>query len=210
MSKNLLEIDSAFTKQYRGLLEIQQNIKNQLSFYEFDLSKPEITNAIIERMMAFWYFNVNNNKAILGREINTTSADFFTETCLLFLKSYFEKTKGLKVRSEKNISKGSVIRPDISIWNEDETILYAAIELKVSDGWKGGAMIPHLIEREEQIKNLFPNAYFGVIAFWNFFSTDIPGWNSKYFGLLQFGKNNNHQRTDASVENLIVEINKNL
>lgn len=210
MSKNLLEIDSAFTKQYRGLLEIQQNIKNQLSFYEFDLSKPEITNAIIERMMAFWYFNVNNNKAILGREINTTSADFFTETCLLFLKSYFEKTKGLKVRSEKNISKGSVIRPDISIWNEDETILYAAIELKVSDGWKGGAMIPHLIEREEQIKNLFPNAYFGVIAFWNFFSTDIPGWNSKYFGLLQFDKNNNHQRTDASVENLIVEINKNL
>jgi len=159
--------------------------------------------------MAFWYFNVNNNKEILGREINTTSADFFTETCLLFLKCYFEKKQGLKVRSEKNIAKGFVIRPDISIWNKDETILYAAIELKVSDGWKGETMLPHLTERENQIKSLFPNAYFGVLVFWNFFSSDIPGWNSKYFGLLQFDKNNEHLRTDASVENMIVEINKN-
>ncbi len=208
MSKNLLEIDSAFAKQYRGLLEIQQSIKNQLSVYEFDLSEPEITNAIIERMMAFWFFNVNNNKVILGREINTTSADFFTETCLFFLKCYFEKTQGLKVCSEKNIAKGSVIRPDISIWNKDETILYAAIELKVSDGWKGEKMLPHLIEREEQIKNLFPNAYFGVVAFWSFFKADIKGWNSKYFGLMQFDKNNKHLRTDSSIEKLIAEINK--
>lgn len=208
MSKNLLEIDSAFTHQYRGLLEIQHSIKNQLSVYEFDLSEPEITNAIIERMMAFWYFNVNNNKEILGREINTTSADFFTETCLLFLKCYFEKTQGLKVRSEKNIAKGFVIRPDISIWNEDETILYAAIELKVSDGWKGETMLTHLEVRENQIKSLFHNAYFGVLDFWNFFSSDTSGWNSKYFGLLQFDKNNNYQRTDASVENLILKINK--
>lgn len=204
MNQNLLTIDSAFTNHYRALFEIQQSIKSQLDKYPFDLSKTDITEAIIDRMMAFWYFNVNNNKQILGREINPTSADFFTETCLLFLKSYFENKHGLKVLSERNITKGSVIRPDISIWKENQ--LVAAIELKVSDGWKGGTMLPHLIEREKQINFLFPYAYFGVIAFWNFFNPDIDGWNFKYFGLLNFEKGNNHQRTGASIEQLIKEI----
>ena len=206
MVTNLLTIDSVFTKHYRGLFEIQQSVTNQLEHYSFDLSKTEITDAIINRMMAFCYFNVRNNKEILGRKINTTSADFFTETCLFFLKCYFEKQSGLKVLSEKNITKGSVIRPDISIWKDD--LLVAAIELKVSDGWKGSTMFPHLIEREIQIKNLFPNAFFGVIAFWNFFNANIEGWNSKYFGLLKFEKDNDHQRTNTSVENLIIEIEK--
>jgi len=203
---NLLAIDNAFTSHYRGLFEIQQSVKTQLIDYPFDLSLTEITDTIIDRMMAFWYFNVRNNKEILGREINTTSADFFTETCLFFLKCYFEKQRCLKVLSEKNITKGSVIRPDISIWKDDQ--LVAAIELKVSDGWKGGTILPHLTEREIQIKSLFPNAYFGVIAFWNFFDTNIEGWNSKYFGLLKFEKDNNHKRTDASIEQLIREIEK--
>jgi hypothetical protein len=125
---------------------------------------------------------------------------------LLFFKCYFEKIPGIKVLSEENISKGSVIRPDISIWKDNQ--LVAAIELKVSDGWKGRTMIPHFIEREKQIKNLFPYAYFGVIAFWNFFDQDIDGWNSKYFGLLKFDKENNHTRTNAYIEKLIQEINK--
>jgi hypothetical protein len=177
-----------------------------LDIYPFDLSKTEITDTIIDRMMAFWYFNVRNNKEILERKINTTSADFFTETCLFFLKCYFGKQNCIKVLSEENIAKGSVIRPDISIWKDKQ--LLAAIELKVSDGWKGGTMIPHLIEREGQIKNLYPNVYFGVIAFWNFFDTNIEGWNAKYFGLLRFESDNNHQRTDASIEQLIKEIEK--
>lgn len=202
---DLLTIDSAFTKQYRDLFEIQQNILNQLILYPYDLSKTEITDAIIERMLAFWYFNVRNNKEILGRKINTTAADFFTETCLLFLKSYFEKQTGIKVYSEKNIKKGSVVRPDISIWKDDQFL--AAIEVKVSDGWKGKTMFLHLTEREKQIKSLFPNAYFGVIAFWNFFEDKMEGWNTKYFGLLKFDKNKNHKRFESSIENLILEIN---
>lgn len=208
MEINLLTIDYAFTNQYKGLLETQRNIFELLKSYPFDLSKTEITDVIINRMMAFWYFNVRNNKEILGRDINTTSADFFTETCLFFLKSYLEKQFPVKVLSEKNITNRSVIRPDISIWKDNK--LVAAIELKVSDGWKGGTMIPHLIEREVQIKSLYPNAYFGVIAFWNFFDTNIEGWNSKYFGLLKFEKDNNHKRTDSSIEQLIKEIEKNI
>ena len=205
MNTSLKAIDNAFTTQYRGLLDIQRNIKHQLASYPFDLSKTEITDAIIERMDAFWFFNVNNNKEILDREINTTAADFFTETCLLFLKSYFEQTEGISVLSEKTIF-GSRIRPDISIWKDSR--LKAVIELKVSDGWKGKTMLSHLKDREEQIKKLEPDAYFGVLAFWNFFEKSEEGWNSKYFGLLNFDKQNKHERTDASIEKLIQEINK--
>lgn len=66
MEKTLLGIDSEFTTQYKGLLDIQRNIFEQLKHYQFDLSITEITDAIIARMDAFWFFNVNNNKEILS------------------------------------------------------------------------------------------------------------------------------------------------
>jgi hypothetical protein len=206
MKPNLLEIDKAFTEQYRSLFEIQQKIQSQLSSYEFDLEKTEITEAIIERMLAFWYFHVNNNKVILDREINTTAADFFTETCLFFLKSYFKNTKGFEVCSEKTIIDNSKIRPDISIWKADKLI--AVIELKVSNGWKGKFILPHLEEREKIIKEHHPNIYFGVLAFWNFFDNHDPKWNKNYFGLLQYDPQNNHKRTNASVEGMIRMVNE--
>jgi hypothetical protein len=206
MSKNLLEIDSAFALHYRGLIDIQRSIINEIREYTFDLTKEEITDAVIERMYAFWHFNVTNNKELLKRNINTTAADFFTETCLLFFKAYFEKNENFKVCSEIVLGRDPIVRPDISIWHKTE--LLAVIELKVSAGWKGNSILPHLYEREEQIKRIAPNAYFGVIAFWNFFDTTDKNWNSKYFGLLNFDKANNHIRTDSSIENLIVKINK--
>lgn len=206
MKPNLLEIDKAFTEQYRSLLEIQQKIHTQLSNYEFDLEKTEITEAIIERMLSFWYFHVNNNKVILDREINTTAADFFTETCLFFLKSYFKTAQGFEVYSEKTINDKSKLRPDISIWKAGKLI--AVIELKVSDGWKGKFMTSHLEERENLIKAEHPSVYFGVLAFWNFFSTDAPKWNKNYFSLLQFDPKNNHKRTNASVEGMLKRLNE--
>ncbi|MDD3323148.1 MAG: hypothetical protein PHS59_17080 [Paludibacter sp.] len=208
MSKNLLEIDRAFTLHYRGLIDIQRSINKKLKSYPFDLSKNEITDAVIERMYAFWHFNVTNNKEILHREINTTAADFFTETCLLFFKAYFEKYENVDVCSEKTIGHKTIVRPDISIWHKKE--LLAVIELKVSNGWKGKSMLPHLSEREEQIKKIAPNAYFGVLAFWNFFDTTDKDWNSKYFGLVNYDKNNNHLRTNSSIENIIFKINQNI
>lgn len=206
MKPNLLEIDKAFTEQYRSLFEIQQKIQSQLSSYEFDLEKTEITEAIIERMLAFWYFHVNNNKVILDREINTTAADFFTETCLFFLKLYFEQKEGYKVCSEEVIAQNPIIRPDITIKKNEQLI--AVIELKVSDGWKGKFMTSHLEERENLIKAKHPSVYFGVLAFWNFFSTDAPKWNKNYFSLLQFDPKNNHKRTNASVEVMIKRLNE--
>ena len=66
----------------------------------------------------------------------------------------------------------------------------------------------HLNERELQIKILAPDVYFGVLTFWNFFDISDERWNSKYFGLLNFDKHDNHTKTNASIENLIQEINK--
>lgn len=211
MENNLLNIDSAFTKQYKELLEIQYDIYKKLKHYTFDLNKTEITDAIIARMDAFWYFNVKNNKDILNRKTNTTAADFFTETCLLFIKSYFKEEDGYKVFSEENILHGreekGIIRPDISIRKNNKLI--AVIELKVSNGWKGAEMLPHLKDRESKILKNYPNIFFGVIAFWNFFNSEIDGWGNKYIGLKTYDEKNNHPKTNANIENMIIEIEKN-
>ena len=204
MNQDLLSIDRAFTQQYRRLLDIQKGIKTQMETYPFDLSKVEITDAIVDRMDAFWYFHVNNNKELLNRKINTVASDFFTETCLLFLKCYFEYKHKLEVSSERSIIKSkNAIRPDISIWKDSQIV--AIIELKVNDGWKRKTIMQHLEDRESQIKKDFPKVFFGVIAFWNFFDKSLNGWNTKYIGIKEWTGN---CRTEASVENLILGIEK--
>lgn len=199
----LSKIDAVFTNQYKNLLETQRNVSESLKDYEFDLSGNEMTNAIYERMMAFWYFHVSNCKD-LDRHVNTTAADYFTETCLFFLKPCL-KQYGLKVVSEKDIrndkSNTKVIRPDISIWKEEE--LVAVIELKVSDGWKGKNMISHLEERKISIKNIWPNVFFGAISFWNCFGDDNKTEDSEYIGLYEIAKDFNHKSTGKTIEKII-------
>lgn len=205
----LSAIDSAFNNQYKGLLETQRNISQELEDYKFDLSANEITSAVFERMMSFWYFNVENCKD-LGRKVNTTSADFFTETCLFFLKAVL-KQHGLEVLSEQNIQidkpSKKTIRPDISIWKDDELI--AVIELKVSNGWKGKFMIPHLDDRKKKIQELYPNVFFGVIAFWNCFGEGFKTDDSEYLGLYGYSKNNGYQSTGKTIEQIIERVIKN-
>ncbi len=170
------EIDRDSTDKYKSLLQVQYSIFEKLKSYTFDLSKTEITDAIIERMDAFWHFNINN-KELLERRTNSVAADFFTETCLLFIKAYFEnKHNGIyKVYSEEQIktdpnNKRKHIKPDISIKKNNK--LVAAIEIKISNSFKRKSIDAHLKDRELQIKTFYPNAYFGVIAFWNFFNTN--------------------------------------
>ena len=134
--KSIVEIDSVFCNQYRSLLETQRMITKNLENYKFDLNTDEITQVVRHRMFSFWTFNVENCRD-LGRSINTVAADFFTETCLFFLKQFF-KQHDMEFFSERNIlieKSRKNIRPDISIWKNDQLI--AVIELKVSDGWKG-------------------------------------------------------------------------
>ena len=103
MKLGLKEIDSKFTEHYRKLFEIQESVKKQLESYHYNLEANEITEAIIERMNAFWHFNSQNNWGLLDRRSNPVSADFFTETCLLFIKTYFESRYDVCVSSERNI-----------------------------------------------------------------------------------------------------------
>lgn len=208
MNIPLLNIDQSFSNQYKGLLETQRSIAVQLKHYPFDLTKDEITQAVYERMMAFWYFNVNNCKK-LEREVNTVASDFFTETCLFFLKPCL-KQYDLVVVSEKNICKekstSKVIRPDLSIWKGKE--LVAAIELKVSDGWKGKTMTEHLDNRKKEIRQIMenPNLFFGAISFWNCFGDGIKNDNSEYIGLYHFKSDNNHVAIGNTIEQLVQRI----
>jgi len=207
METNLLNIDCAFTSQYKGLLGIQQNIIEQLKNYPFDLSNTEITEAIIQRMDAFWAFNYHNNN-LLGRLVHTKADDFFTDTCLLFFKYYFEQKQGFMVTSEESVKptegEDYTIRPDILIKKNGEPI--AVIELKVSNGYKGKFIMSHLKDREDQFKKIHPTIFFGAVAFWNFFEADTEGWGTKYIGLKNYDKKNDHPVTGALVENLIREI----
>jgi hypothetical protein len=203
MNPTLLEIDAGFTNQYKGLLEIQRGITHDLEHYPFDLTKDEITLAVRERMMAFWHFHFNNCKE-LNREVNSGAADFFTETCLFFLKLSL-KRHGLEVVSEKDIRKVKKgqkrILPDISIWKDSE--LVAVIELKVSEGWKGKMMIPHLDERKAKIVEIWPEVFFGVISFWNCFKEEFKTDNSEYIGLYKHDDKNNHPPTEKTIEQII-------
>jgi hypothetical protein len=214
MKPGLKEIDSKFTEHYRKLLEVQESVKKQLDLYDYNLEASEITDAIIERMNAFWHFNSHNNWGLLNRRSNPVSADFFTETCLLFIKTYFKSRHNMKfkVYSERNINtdKGrSVVKPDITIWRgEDE--LVAAIELKVSDGWKGKNMEGHLLERENLIRNTRNGVWFGVLAYWNFEDESSPEWGKKYFGLLNHDKGHQHTPTGLTVEKMIIEIERHI
>lgn len=211
MGNTLTNIDSPFTNQYKGLLETQRNISLALNSYPFDLFNNEISTAVYERMMAFWYFNVKNCTD-LGRKVNTSAADFFTETCLFFLKPCLVQ-KGLVVVSEKDIRREKndrkEVRPDISIWKKKDPMVFdelvAVFELKVSDGWKGKTMTEHLDSRKKIIRDIWPGVFFGAISFWNCFGeSGMSEANPNYIGLYQFDKGNNHRPTGRTIEQIIV------
>ena len=206
--KNLLDVDSAFCDHYSSLLETQRAISKELEVYAFDLNKNDITQAIQNRMLSFWAFNANNCKD-LGKNVKTVASDFFTETCLFFFKQVF-KQHGIEVYSEKNILKEvnrKTIRPDISIWKDNHLI--AVVELKLSDGWKKAGMLNHLEKRKRIIQEIYPEVFFGAIAYWDCFRNIDNDLYPNYLGLVIYDKKCKHPSTGRTIEEMIKRIIEN-
>lgn len=209
MQNKLIELDRTFSDHFKRLFEIQKELLDIYNGYSFDLDSDEITESIHDRMQAFWYFNVHNTHLLLKGNITPSASDFFTQTCMLFFKAYFENRYKVKVCSERNISKGKkIIRPDISIWNEKENNVIAVIELKVNDGWKRSSMLDHLFERRRLIISEYPSASFHVIAFWDFPNSPIRESSTNYIGLYEFCDKGEHKKTSDYVEHTMKSIEK--
>lgn len=181
---SLAKINARHNNHYKLIAQINEDILTELQSYEFNLDKSEISAAIESRMQAF-YETHNYLKKILDKQQNQAASDYFVESCLIFLKSYFEKI-GFKVFSEKPIWKEGKrsIRPDVTIWKDDKLI--AAIEMKVQFGRKRHQWKHELKNREIEIKSKIDCKYFSTICFteanWAGFDRDET-WEVKYFSI---------------------------
>jgi len=175
---------SSINDTYTQLIESHEKM---LHNYSFDLSKIEVTEAILIRLKSY-YQTQQKIKLFLNKRYLTAGADFFVESVLFFTK-LFLKTSGsnLEVHSERQIKKEkNSIRPDISIWDGDEVV--AIIECKTQLGWNRDNWENQFIERELKLKKDFPNAKSFLLVMtgsnWPGFIGN-PNLNSSYFCILK-------------------------
>ncbi|WP_066839741.1 hypothetical protein [Rufibacter ruber] len=156
--KELKDIDKSYCNSIRQIsTALQESFIEMQDAYSFDLEKHEVTEAVLERMKAY-YQTQSVIKHFLGKRYATAGADFFVETTLFFIKLFLQKQGGhLQAYSEKQImARRGAIRPDISIWENNEVV--AIIECKTQLGWNRHGWENDLINREVKLKNEFPNA----------------------------------------------------
>ena len=151
-----------FDKSYRDSLAYSFSILELtyldiLKNYTFNLNELEITDAILERLKAY-YLAQNKIKLFLSKRYATAAADFFVESVLFFLKLYIESIgKKIEVHSERQIKRvKKSLRPDISIWDGDKIL--ATIECKTQLGWNRENWEKDFLDREAILKQQFPNA----------------------------------------------------
>ncbi|MDA0866996.1 MAG: hypothetical protein O2890_11380, partial [Cyanobacteria bacterium] len=156
-----------------------------LSCETYDYSK-----VLVNRLRAF-YCAQDRIKKILGKHQIQNGADFFVEVVLFVLKVFIETEKlNIKVASEQKLQKkrGS-IKPDISIWRNDT--LLAIVECKTQLGWMRNHWPIHFREREERLKEIYPESELFVLVMtscnWSGFGrqADNPEVNQKFFCLLK-------------------------
>lgn len=180
-----------FEKKYWGSLDSQH--KQLISLYEeiksnapISLEKKEITKAILLRMKAY-YDTQSKIKEFLNKRYLSPASDFFVETIVFYLKIIFDiRSVGLEVHSERQIRpKRGAIRPDISIWKNDEVV--AIIECKTQLGWNRDKWEQDFKKRESKLKDEFPNAKAFLIVMtsenWSGFPDDNKKVGEQYFTL---------------------------
>ena len=176
---SLLEFEKKYWEsldnQHEQLVSLYEEIKlNAL----VSLEKREITKAIFLRMKAY-YDTQNKIKEFLNKRYLPAASDFFVETITFYLKVIFDiKNVGLEVHSERQIRpKRGAIRPDISIWKNDEVV--AIIECKTQLGWNRDKWEEDFQNRESKLKKEFPNANAFLVVMTSENWSGFPNGNKK-------------------------------
>ena len=176
---SLLEFEKKYWEsldnQHEQLVSLYEEIKlNAL----VSLEKREITKAILLRMKAY-YDTQNKIKEFLNKRYLPAASDFFVETITFYLKVIFDiKNVGLEVHSERQIRpKRGAIRPDISIWKNDEVV--AIIECKTQLGWNRNKWEEDFQNRESKLKKEFPNANAFLVVMTSENWSGFPNGNKK-------------------------------
>ncbi|MEX2347585.1 MAG: hypothetical protein WD511_00065 [Balneolaceae bacterium] len=157
-----------------------------LDNHTFDLSKTDISEAILERLKTY-YETQQEIKQFLNKRYQTPGADFLVETVTFFIQLYLQNQGGqLEAHSERQIRpKRGSIRPDISIWEENK--VKAIVECKTQLGWNRHNWENDFEKREKKLKKEFPNAEAFLLVMtgrnWGGFG-DNAKLGEKYFCLL--------------------------
>jgi hypothetical protein len=184
----LKDLDKKYCESINSTVTtLKESAEEILKTYSFDLTKTEISEAILIRLKTY-YVSQQDIKKILNKRYQTAGADFFVETVIFFLQLYFQKQGGkYSVHSERQVKKKkNAIRPDISIWKGDEVV--AIIECKTQLGWNRNNWEHDFKAREKKLQADFPNASAFLLVMtglnWGGFG-DNKDLRNKYFCLLK-------------------------
>jgi hypothetical protein len=183
----LKDLDHSYIESLHYSIEqLEKSYQSIQSDFSFDLSKMEVSEAIINRLKAY-YLTQGKIKTLLDKRYLAPASDYFVESVLFFLKLYLNSQgQQLQAHSERQIKKDkNSIRPDISIWKKEEVV--AIIECKTQLGWNRDNWEQQYLERDLKLKSDFPNASSFLLVMtginWGGFGSHID-LNSKYFCLL--------------------------
>lgn len=124
---------------------------------KIDLQGHDISRAVLLRLKS--YLETQDViKSELQKGYAAPAADFFVETVVFYLQvALAQLAPDLLVASERNIvRKQGSMRPDISIWRNDQVV--AAIECKTQLGWNRDGWLHDFGDRESRLSAEFPHA----------------------------------------------------
>jgi hypothetical protein len=133
----LPDLEQTYLESLRSQYLALQSILEVQHSFEINLTSNEVTLCLLERLNTYYEMQYAI-KNLLRKRYIAAGADYFVESVVFFLKLVLERPDiGLEVHSERQIKKkrGS-IRPDISVWKNDELI--AIVECKTQLGWNRG------------------------------------------------------------------------
>jgi hypothetical protein len=183
----LKDFDQSYRDSIRTTFDqLEKSYNTIANTYQFDLTKTEITEAVLERLKNYC-LTQDLTKNLLNKRYQAPLADYFVETVLFFLRLYLKsQSANLEAHSERQIKRTrNAIRPDISVWRQHE--LVAIIECKTQLGWNRNGWEQDYISREKKLKAEFPQANSFLLAMtennWGGFNNHSL-LNSNFFSLL--------------------------